>query len=81
MDGRVYCATKVATSARVYDPYTDTVYTPPDTFNSNNYTGAVGLPDGRVFIVPTNSTKARIITATLGNIPMAICASPFYNKK
>ena len=60
-DGRVFCVPYNSTSARIYDPATDTLSTPTGTYpGSYAFYGGVLLPDGRVFCVPSNSTSARI---------------------
>ena len=60
-DGRVFCIPANATSARIYDPATDTLTTPAGTYpGSGGYAGGVLLPDGRVFCIPYNATTARI---------------------
>ena len=68
-DGRVFCVPYGSTSARIYDPVTDTLTTPTGTYPSGGaFVGGVLLPDGRVFCVPFNSTSARIydpVTDTL----------------
>ena len=68
-DGRVFCVPFNSTSARIYNPVTDTLSTPTGTYpGSTAFYGGVLLPDGRVFCVPGNSTSARIynpVTDTL----------------
>jgi hypothetical protein len=60
-DGRVFCVPFSSTSARIYDPITDTLITPSGTYpGSIAFVGGVLLPDGRVFCVPRSSTTARI---------------------
>jgi len=61
-DGRVFCVPHGSTTARIYNPVTDTVTTPSPTFHSGSaaFFGGVLLPDGRVFCVPRDSTTARI---------------------
>jgi hypothetical protein len=60
-DGRVFCVPYNSTSARIYNPATDTLTTPTGTYpGSGAFRGGVLLPDGRVFCVPGNSTSARI---------------------
>jgi hypothetical protein len=50
-----------ATTARIYDPVSDTLTTPSGTYPSNYaYQGGVLLSDGRVFCVPSKATTARI---------------------
>jgi len=50
-----------ASNARIYDPATDTLTTPSGVFSGSfDFSGAVLLPDGRVFCVPYISTTARI---------------------
>lgn len=76
-DGRVFCVPHNSTTARIYDPITDTLATPNGTYpGAGAFVGGVLLPDGRVFCVPFNSSTARIydpITNTLttpsGNYP------------
>ena len=68
-DGRVFCVPRNSTTARIYDPTTDTLTTPTGTYpGSGAFAGGVLLPDGRVFCVPYSSTTARIydpVTDTL----------------
>jgi len=68
-NGKVFCVPHNATSARIYDPATDTLTTPAGTYpGSGAYTGGVLLPNGKVFCVPHNATSARIydpVTDTL----------------
>ena len=60
-DGRVFCVPFSSTSARIYDPATNTLSTPAGTYpGSDAFFGGVLLPDGRVFCVPHKSTSARI---------------------
>ena len=60
-DGRVFCVPINSTSARIYDPVTNTLTTPTGTYpGSGAFAGGVLLPDGRVFCVPHSSTSARI---------------------
>ena len=60
-DGRVFLVASDGTSARIYNPTTDTLTTPTGTYpGSGAFYGGVLLPDGRVFCVPFNSTSARI---------------------
>jgi hypothetical protein len=68
-DGRVFCVPFLSTTARIYDPITDTLTTPTGTYpGTGAFAGGVLLQDGRVFCVPSYSTSARIydqITDTL----------------
>lgn len=64
-DGRVLCIPSVATTtARIYDPNTDTLITPAPAFHggasSIPFNGGVLLRDGRVFCIPTNNPTAVI---------------------
>ena len=72
-DGRVFCVPYNSTSARIYNPVTDTLTTPSGTYPGlTAFIGGVLLPDGRVFCVPFNSTSARIynpVTDTLTTPP------------
>jgi hypothetical protein len=67
-DGRVFCVPHTVTTARIYDPVTDTVSTPTGSYTSyGNWSGLL-LKDGRVFMTPGISLIARIydpITDTL----------------
>jgi len=61
VDGRVYMPAQAGTSARIYDPWNDSVSTPAGTFpGSSAHIGAVLLPDGRIYIPPLTGTTARI---------------------
>ena len=52
-DGRVFLVASDGTTARIYNPTTDTLTTPTGTYpGSNAFTGGVLLPDGRVFCGP-----------------------------
>jgi hypothetical protein len=68
-DGRVFCVPYNSTTARIYNPVTDTLTTPSGTYpGSNAFAGGVLLPDGRVFCIPHMSTTSRIynpVTDTL----------------
>lgn len=68
-DGRVYCTPSNSTTARIYDPVTDTVSIPTGTFSgSDGFLGGVLMTDGRVYIAPKVATTARIydpVTDTL----------------
>ena len=57
-DGRVYHVPTNNTTARIFDPVTNTVITPSGTLSG--FIGGVLLLDGRVFCIPTTSTTARI---------------------
>jgi hypothetical protein len=60
-DGRVFLIPFNSTTARIYDPINNTLFTPKPTFPGNYaFRGGVLLPDGRVFLVPSNATKAYI---------------------
>ena len=64
-DGRVFLVPCGSTTARIYNPTTDTLTTPTGTYpGSTAFVGGVLLPDGRVFIVPCYSTTARIYNPT-----------------
>lgn len=72
-NGNVYCIPASATTARIVNPLTLEVSTPPGTF-PGNFAFAKGslTPDGRVFIAPYNSTTARVFnpsTNTLSTMP------------
>jgi hypothetical protein len=72
-----------ATTARIYDPVTDTLSTPTGTYpGSSAYFGGVLLPDGRVFCVPFSATTARIYGAAVNTAPLDfnLTLSPFFNK-
>lgn len=62
-DGRVYCAPYNTTSAKIYNPTTNTTTTPNGTFPTTTYgafLGACLMGDGRVFISPSDRTAPRI---------------------
>ena len=60
-DGRVFFVPCDGTTARIYDPVSDTLSTPAGTYPGGSaFEGGVLLPDGRVFCVPSKSTTARI---------------------
>lgn len=73
-DGRVYMFPRDSTSARIYDPQSNSISTPNGTY-TNTYGGVV-LPDGRVFSVPANGGQGNIydpktntLTQTSGSTP------------
>jgi hypothetical protein len=80
-DGRVFCVPYNSTTARIYDPLTNTVTTPSGTYaGSAAFAGGVLLPDGRVYIIPSASTTARIydpVTDTLTTPSGTFVASNF----
>ncbi|MBM9502881.1 hypothetical protein JWG44_21750 [Leptospira sp. 201903071] len=66
-DGRIFCVPYLSTSARIYDPITNTVIIPNGSYPGEvppdggpAFAGGVLLSDGRVFCVPNYSTTARI---------------------
>lgn len=60
-DGRVFCVPSNATTAKIYNPVTNTVSVAGGVFpGANAYYGGVLLPDGRVFCSPTGATSASI---------------------
>lgn len=66
-DDRVFIAPGSQTTARIYDPAADTMIVPSGTYSTNAHTGALLLPDGRIFLAPNggvNSDKARIYDPT-----------------
>lgn len=67
-DGRVFLVpSNNNTSARIYDPVTNTVTTPTPTFDSSGAVRLLGgclLSDGRVFLTPYNATSAYIYNPT-----------------
>lgn len=79
-DGRVFCVPRSSTTARIYDPKTNSTSIPNGTFpGSNAFYGSVLMKDGRIFCVPTSSATARIYnpyTDTLstpgGNYPGSV---------
>ena len=81
-NGKVFCVPYKATSARIYDPVTDTLTTPTGTYpGSSAYYGGVLLPNGKVFCVPANATSAIIVETGYGkNISVNFCTSPYFNK-
>jgi hypothetical protein len=54
-DGRVFSTPRAATTARIYDPVTNTTSTPSPVFTSGTQGDPILLPDGRVFIMPAGS--------------------------
>jgi hypothetical protein len=71
-----------STTGRIYDPVTDTVETPSDSYpGSNAFAGGVLLPDGRVCCVPANSGVVTLVGSPLSH-PLAPerVLSPFFNK-
>ena len=81
-DGRVFCVPFSSTSARIYDPNTDTLSTPTGTYpGSSAFFGGVLLPDGRVFCVPYSSTSGAIAnTRSHLWLDSNFTTSPFFNK-
>lgn len=67
-DGRVFLVpSNNNTSARIYDPTTNTVTTPAPVFDVSGafrFLGGCLLPDGRVFLTPYNATSAYIYNPT-----------------
>jgi hypothetical protein len=60
-DGRIFLVPNNSTTARIYNPVTNTITTPSGSYpGSFAFYGGVLLPDGRVFLVPSSSTTARI---------------------
>lgn len=64
-DGRVFLVPYNSTTARIYDPVTNTTSTPLPTFPGPQNTygafyGGVLMRDGRLFLTPFGSTTARI---------------------
>ena len=61
-DGRVFVVPYTQTTARIYDPKTDTVSTPSGTYPGNfALVDGVLLPDGRVFMSPRYGTNRAYI--------------------
>ena len=57
----MFCVPHSSTTARIYDPVSDTLTTPSGTYpGSNSFAGGILLPNGKVFCVPFNSATARI---------------------
>jgi hypothetical protein len=81
-DGRVFCVPFNSTTARIYDPVTDTLTTPTGTYpGSGAFYGGVLLPDGRVFCVPRNSTSGAVAnTRSHVWLDSNLTTSPFFNK-
>ena len=80
-DGRVFCVPYNATSARIYDPATNTLSTPAGVYPGGGaYVGGVLLPDGRGFCVPCYATSARIYGTAAYRLPQARVLSAFDNK-
>ena len=60
-DGRVYVVANYQTTARIFNPVTNTVTTPGGTFDLvDKFYGGTLLKDGRVFCVPSDVTYATI---------------------
>ena len=81
----MFCVPISSTSARIYDPVTDTLTTPSGTYpGSNAFFGGVLLPDGRVFCVPRNSTSAVMAVGAFShrdlNFPMPLLLGGTLNK-
>jgi hypothetical protein len=68
-DGRVFYVPCMSTTARIYDPVTDSITVPTGAYAGGGaFQGGVLMADGRVYISPYNSTTARIydpVTDTL----------------
>ena len=83
-NGKVFCVPYASTTARIYDPVTDTTTTPTGSYpGSNAFIGGVLMPNGKVFCVPASSTTARIYSIINGydsiNLDMNFVLSPFNN--
>jgi hypothetical protein len=79
-DGRVFCVPASSTTARIYDPVTNTVTTPGGTYPGGfAFTGGVLLLDGKVFCVPRNTSAARIYGGG-GGFNINVSLSSYYNK-
>lgn len=60
-DGRVYSIAYGTTTARIYDPITNTVTTPSGTYLLYTYIGGVCLDDGTLLVIPASpSAGARL---------------------
>jgi hypothetical protein len=71
---------RASTTARIYDPISDTLTTPTGTFSGNNdFNQPLVMADGRVFIVPHNATTARIYGGG-GGFNINVSLSAYYNK-
>ncbi|WP_246838912.1 hypothetical protein [Leptospira yasudae] len=68
-DGRVFCVPSNITTARIFDPVTNTVSTPSVSFPGGGaFIGGALLADGRVFCIPYSSTSARIYNPVTDSI-------------
>jgi hypothetical protein len=69
-----------ATTARIYDPISNTLATPSGTYPGGlAFHNGVLLSDGRAFCVPYNSTTARIYGGG-GGFNINVILSAYYNK-
>lgn len=80
-DGRVFCTPSNTTTARIYNPVTNTVATPATTFPGSNprFAGSVALFDGRIFCVPRNGTAGRVYGAIGKGYAPDVLLSAYYN--
>jgi hypothetical protein len=83
----VFCVPLNSTTARIYDPITNTTTIPSGFYPGGAaFRGGVLLPDGRVFCVSWNATTARIISSPASEpmnphqIPLQVLLSGFLNK-
>ncbi|MHC5939253.1 hypothetical protein [Nostoc sp.] len=77
----VYFVPYGSTTARIYNPNTDTLSTPSGTYPGGSaFIGGVLLPNGSVFCVPCGSTTARIYGLPLASLPKGRTHSAFDNK-
>lgn len=81
-DGKIFCVPHNSTTARIYDPYTDTLTIPPGNYSGNiGFTTGILLHNGKVFCVPFNSTSAIIYDGGFNcNLPLARILSAYDNK-
>ena len=77
-DGRVFCVPYLGTTARIYDPVTNTVTTPAGEYSTYGFYGGVLLPDGRVFCVPYLGTTARIYDPVTNTVTIPAGEYPAY---
>lgn len=83
-DGRVFLPPYNSTTARVYDPQSNTLTTTRGTVSgSAQYAGAVLMPNGAVFMVPHNATAIKNgHCGAWGTVRLStgILTSPYMNK-
>jgi hypothetical protein len=76
-NGKVFIVPFQNTTARIYDPVTDTVTTPSGTYpGSGALVAGVLLPNGKVFMLPGNSTIARIYDPVTDTVTASTAVFP-----